>query len=155
MGKGANCAELTLTSILDLLGIDNVYFHNAAIPLAGGFGGYKSRNGWMGACGSVAGGCAAIGVIMGGKEIIGYRDLPAVSLTAAKFAQEFEKQFGSVVCSELCGYDFSNPVNFVEYQKNDIWAKKCYRFVVWAIDDIRKVTGQYLSTKWGMKGAQE
>jgi hypothetical protein len=41
MKQGANCSELTLTSIVDILGIDNILFHNAAIPLAGGFRGYK------------------------------------------------------------------------------------------------------------------
>ena len=45
---GANCAELTLTSVLDILGIDSHIFHNLAIPLAGGFGGYKSKKGWQG-----------------------------------------------------------------------------------------------------------
>jgi hypothetical protein len=155
MRKGVNCAELTLTNILDLLGIDNVYFHNAAFPLAGGFGGYKSRKGWMGACGAVCGGCAAVGVVMGGKQTIRYRDVPAVYLTAARFAQDFEKQFGSVVCSELCGYDFSNPANFLEYEKNDIWAKKCYRFVVWAVDEVRKLTKQHLATKWETQGAEK
>ncbi len=155
MRKGVNCAELTLTNILDLLGIDNIFFHNAAFPFAGGFGGYKSRKGWMGACGAVSGGCAAIGVVMGGKQTIRYRDMAAVNLMAARFAQNFEKQFGSVVCSELCGYDFSNPVNFLEYQKNDTWAKKCYRFVVWAVDEVRKLTKQHLATKWEMQGVEK
>jgi C_GCAxxG_C_C family probable redox protein len=155
MRKGVNCAELTLTNILDLLGIDDIFFHNAAFPLAGGFGGYKSKKGWMGACGAVAGGCAAIGVVIGGQQTIRYRDMPAVYMTAARFAQNFEKEFGSVVCSELCGYDFSNLSNFSEYEKNDIWAKKCYRFVVWAVDEVRKLTKQHLETKWEMQAAQK
>src|SRR5665648_368393 len=68
MRKGVNCCELTLTNILDVLGVDSYMFHNLAMPLAGGFGGYKAKNGWQGACGAVAGACAAIGVIMGGDK---------------------------------------------------------------------------------------
>ncbi|MFX1599325.1 MAG: C-GCAxxG-C-C family (seleno)protein, partial [Promethearchaeota archaeon] len=97
--EGINCAELTLTSVLDILGIDNYLFHNLAIPLAAGFGGYKSKKGWKGACGAVCGGCAAIGVVMGGHERMNNEMMLTASLRAAKFAVEFEKEFGTVVCS--------------------------------------------------------
>ncbi|WXG42564.1 MAG: C-GCAxxG-C-C family protein [Promethearchaeati archaeon SRVP18_Atabeyarchaeia-1] len=154
--KGVNCAELTLTSILDILGVDNILFHNAAIPLASGFGGYKSKKGWMGPCGAVSGGCAAIGVIMGGnKETTRYQDMPAVYLTAKKFAQDFEKDFGSVVCSELCGYDLSDPTNFLAYLRDGTWTKKCYKFVVWSVDEVGKLTKRHLATKWGMQEAEK
>ena len=45
MTVGVNCAELTLTNILDVLGIKNGLINNLMIPLAGGFGGYKSEKG--------------------------------------------------------------------------------------------------------------
>ncbi len=146
--EGINCAELTLTNILDVLGIDNFFFHNLAIPLAGGFGGYKSKNGWMGACGAVNGACAAIGVIMGGQERIKAKNQAIVMLKASKYASDFEKEFGSVVCSKICGYDFSTPEGMVDYQKNDIWKKTCYKFVIWAIDRVRKLTKRDLKKKW-------
>ena len=145
---GANCAELTLTSVLEILGIDSYIFHNLAIPLAGGFGGYKSKKGWQGACGAVCGGCSAIGVIMGGHERMDKKTMFISYLKAAKFANEFEKEFNTVVCSELCGYDFSKPEGMKEYQKNKIWAKNCCHYVVWAIDKVRKLTRKDLKNKW-------
>ncbi|MHA1292938.1 MAG: C-GCAxxG-C-C family protein [Promethearchaeota archaeon] len=145
---GINCAELTLTNILDVLGIDNFFFHNLAIPLAGGFGGYKSKQGWQGACGAVAGGCAAIGVIMGGQEKIKPRKQALVMLKASKYASEFEKKFGSVICSQICGYDFSTPEGMSEYQKNNTWKKICYKFVLFGIDKVRKLTRRDLKKKW-------
>ncbi len=148
MKEGANCAELTLTSVLEILGIDNHYFHNLAMPLAGGFGGYKSEKGWMGACGAVAGACAAIGVIMGGNEKMNTETMAMAYLKASKFCTEFEKQFGTVVCSGLCGYDFSTPEGFTGYQKNNIWKKTCYKFVVWGVDKVRKLTRKNLKEKW-------
>ncbi len=146
--KGINCAELTLTSVLELLGIDNYIYHNLAIPLAGGFGGYKSKEGWQGACGAVCGGCSAIGVIMGGHERMKNDTMLITYLKAAKFASEFEKQFGTVVCSDLCGYDFSDPNAIIEYQKNQIWVKKCYHFVIWAVNEVRKLTCKQLKHNW-------
>lgn len=145
---GANCAELSLTSVLDILGIDNHIFHNLAIPLAGGFGGYKSKSGWQGACGAVCGGCSAIGVIMGGHKKMDDETMWNALMTAAKFASEFEKEFGSVVCPELCGYDLSQPESMEEYQKNRTWEKKCYHYVVWAVDTVRKLTNNELKEKW-------
>ncbi|GAH14030.1 unnamed protein product, partial [marine sediment metagenome] len=44
-------------------GLESVFFNNLAIPLAGGFGGFKSMHGWKGPCGAICGGCAAIGII--------------------------------------------------------------------------------------------
>jgi C_GCAxxG_C_C family probable redox protein len=148
LNEGVNCAELTLTSVLDTLGIDNGLSHNISIPLAGGFGGYKSKNGWQGPCGAVSGGCAAIGAIIGGKNRMKNDLIPVAYLKASKFASNFEEQFGSVVCSELCGYDFSDPNGFMEYRENNIWEKKCYKFVIWAVNEVRKLSKKDLKKKW-------
>jgi len=144
----ANCAELTLTSVLDILGLDNYIFHNLSIPLAAGFGGYKSKNGWQGACGAVCGACSAIGVIMGGQKRMDNVTMLKAYLKAAKFASEFEKEFGSVVCPELCGFDFSQPDGMTEYIRSGTWSKKCYLYVVWAVDKVRKMTSNDLKKHW-------
>jgi C_GCAxxG_C_C family probable redox protein len=145
MVSGANCAELTLTSVLEILGLQDYIYNNLIIPFGGGFGGYKSKKGWMGPCGSVSGGCAATGVILAGKERMSNDLRPMAYYKSAKFATEFEKEFGSVVCSELCGYDLSDPNNFVEYQKNNTWANTCNNFVIWAVDTVRKIMQKELS----------
>jgi C_GCAxxG_C_C family probable redox protein len=146
--KDVNCAELTLTNVLDVLGIDNYIFHNIAKPLAGGFGGYKSKKGWMGACGAVAGGCAAIGAILGGQEKMDEETMFTAYLKAREFASEFEKEFGSVVCSELCGFDFSDPNEYMNYRESGTWEKTCYKFVIWAIYKVRQITIEDLKRKW-------
>lgn len=146
--KGINCCELTFTNILDLLGIDNYFFHNLAMPLAGGFGGYKSKKGWQGACGAVSGACMAIGIIMGGQEKMDAQKMAMAYLKASKYCSDFEKEFGSVVCSELCGYDFSDPDGMINYQKDHIWQKTCYKFVLWAIGKVKKMTRRDLKKKW-------
>jgi C_GCAxxG_C_C family probable redox protein len=146
--EGISCGELTLSSVLEVLDVDSYLFHNIAKPLSGGFGGYKSKSGWMGACGAVAGGCAAIGVIMGGKEKMDNETMADAYLRAAKFCSEFEKQFGTVVCSELCGYDFSTQNGYMKYREDNIWKKTCYKFVLWAVDYLRKLNQEDLKQKW-------
>jgi len=146
--EGINCAELTFTSILDILGIDNYLFHNLIMPLAGGFGGYKAKDGWQGACGAVSGACAAIGIIIGGQEKMKDDKMAIAYLKASKYCAEFEKEFGSVVCPALCGYDFSDPSGMLEYQKNKTWSKTCYKFVVWGVDKVRQITRKDLKKNW-------
>jgi len=146
--KGVNCAELTLKNILEVLGIENGLLNNAIIPLAGGFGGYKSKKGWQGACGAVCGGCAAIGIILGGKERMHNKLIPIAYLKAAKFATEFEKEFGSVICAELCGYDFSTADGFMQYQEDDCWSKTCYKYVIWAVQKVQNLMNNQLKRNW-------
>jgi len=148
MKGGANCAELTLTSVLGVLGIKNGVINNLIIPLAGGFGGYKSEKGWQGACGAVCGGIAATGVILGGKERMPNELIPVAFSKGAKFATDFEKEFGTVVCSGLCGYDFSDPNAYVGYLQNNTWEKICNKFVVWSVDHVRKLMQEDLIKKW-------
>jgi len=65
-------------------------------------------------------------------------------MKSAQFAKEFEREFGSVICPNLCGYDFSDPNAFMEYIKDGIWGKKCYKYAIWAIDNIRKLMQEEL-----------
>ena len=144
-----NCAELTFTNILQILGIDNHLFHNAIIPLASGFGGYKSKKGWMGACGAVTGGCASIGIIQGGlKSRMNNLTMFASYLKARKFCSDFETNFGSIVCSEICGFDFSTSDGIKKYIENDVWRNKCYKYILWAINKVQKLTRKELKEKW-------
>ncbi|MDX1798319.1 MAG: C-GCAxxG-C-C family protein, partial [Candidatus Lokiarchaeia archaeon] len=129
------CAEATLTGILNILGIQDGLINNMMIPLSGGLGGYKSDKGQSAPCGAVIGGCAAVGVILGGKgrEKMSSNLIPAAYMKSKQFAKEFEKEFGSVYCPILSGYDFSDQNAINEYVKDRTWGKKCYKYVLWAI----------------------
>lgn len=142
------CAVITFTHILDILGFQNDIFNNLMIPLSGGLGGYKSKKGWSGPCGIVCGSCAAIGVIIGGKEKMPSDLVPVALIKGSQFPAAFEKKFGSVVCPDLCGYDFSDQDAFVEYFQNNEWEKTCCKFVTWAIDTVRDITQEELINNW-------
>lgn len=147
--QNKNCSAWTFISILDVLGLESVFFNNLAIPLAGGFGGFKSMHGWKGPCGAICGGCAAIGIIMGGQQELKFGAKPRIYLRTAKFVHYFEKEFGSVICEDLCGIDFGDPSGLQKYLDDDIWGKTCYKYVIKAVDLVRKVTGKELIRKWG------
>ncbi len=142
------CAEITLTSILEILGIQGGVINNTMIPLSSGFGGYKSQTGQAGPCGVVCGGCAAIGVILGGKEKMESNLVPLTYQKASAFCSEFEKAFGSIFCPDLCRYDFSDPKVMVEYIENNIWGDVCYKFVIWAVDKVRNMMQKELEENW-------
>lgn len=146
----AGCAEATLMNILSILGIEDGLINNIMIPLSGGLGGYKSEKGWCGPCGAVVGGCAAVGVILGGKEteIMSPNLVLPAYLKSAQFAKEFEKEFGTVICPDLSGYDFSDPNAIMEYIKEGIWGKTCYKYVLWAINNVRKLMKKELKKNW-------
>lgn len=118
------------------------------IPLSGGLGGYKSEKGWFAPCGVVCGGCAAIGVIIGGKEKMSSDLVPVALIKGQQLPMAFEKEFGSVVCSDLCGYDFSEPEAYIDYINNSIWAKKCYKYALWVVDTVRDITQEELENNW-------
>ncbi|TXT60951.1 MAG: putative redox-active protein [Promethearchaeota archaeon] len=147
--KGANnCAASTLTNILDVIGIEDFHYYNMAIPLAGGFGGFRSKNKWKGPCGAVCGGCAAIGIILGGQEKIKDKDMAKVYLKAAEFVENFEEQFGSTTCQELCGIDFGDPHGYIEYTTKKIWEKICHKYVIWAIKEVQRLCKRQLKKIW-------
>ena len=142
------CAEATMRHVLNLLGIQETLIDNIMIPLSGGLGGYKSEKGWCGPCGAVVGGCGAVGVILAGKEKMDQSKVLPAYLKSAQFAKEFEKEFGSVVCPNLSGYDFSNPNNIMKYMEEGVWGKKCYKYVLWALGNIRKLMKKELKKNW-------
>ena len=147
--EGSNCATLTMMNILEVIGVEkNHHYNNLIFPLAGGFGGFKSMNDWRGPCGAVCGGTASIGLISGGKENIKPEDVPKVYYLGSRFCHEFEKEFGSVACRELTGYDLADPKDAMEYQKNKTWETKCYKFVVRAIEIVKNLTIADLKAKW-------
>ncbi len=150
LGKtpGNSCAANTLDNILDVLNVKDLkscYFHNLAIPFSG-FGSYETREGWKGPCGIVSGAVAAIGVIMGGQETTKRENVPLVFTKALRFSDKFEKKFNSLSCWDLCGFDLSK--DYQKYVKNKVWENKCHKMVLFAIEQVSKLTRKDLKTKW-------
>ncbi|MHA2036688.1 MAG: C-GCAxxG-C-C family protein [Promethearchaeota archaeon] len=150
LGKniGNSCAADTLNSIMEILNIKDVkidYFNNLAVPFSG-FAHFIGKNGWKGPCGAISGALAAIGIISGGQSKIKDLDVPKVYGKALKFAKRFEEEFGSVMCEELCGFDVNTDLK--QYVKTRAWENKCCNFILFAVDQISKITRKELRQLW-------
>jgi hypothetical protein len=147
---GTNCTALTLTNILDVLGekeLKSFYYNNLALPFSD-FGGFRGKSNWKAPCGTVCGGLAAIGIIMGGKKKTESSDVYGVYAKGARYATSFENEFGSICCQDICGFDISIPEEYIKYRNNNTWEKTCHKFVLFAIDKVRKLTRRELGNNW-------
>jgi C_GCAxxG_C_C family probable redox protein len=150
LGKsiGNSCAADTLNSIvevLDLAEIPDFYFNNLAIPFSG-FAHFKGNKGWKGPCGAISGAMAAIGIIMGGSEKTKDLDVPKVYSKAVRFAKRFEEEFSTVKCEELCGFDLN--IDLKQYVSTRAWENKCCNFILFAVENVWKLTKKELRQKW-------
>jgi hypothetical protein len=114
----------------------------------GGFGAFVSPLGWKSPCGVMCAGMSAIGLIMGGQEKLSAKDVVRVYFAAAQFATKFEEEFGTVCCTDLCNTDWSDPIAMEKYKNKQIWAKTCYKFVIWTINEVFKITKKESKRKW-------
>ena len=150
LGKniGNSCAADTLNSIIEVLNlqdIKNIYFNNLAVPFSG-FAHFKGKNGWKGPCGAIFGALTGIGIISGGQGKIKDFDVPKVYGKALKFSKRFEEKFGSVMCEELCGFDLN--IDLKQYVKTRAWENKCCNFILFAVDQVSKITRKELRQLW-------
>jgi C_GCAxxG_C_C family probable redox protein len=150
LGKniGNSCAADTLNSIIEVLDLkdaNNVYFNNLAVPFSG-FAHFKGKNGWKGPCGAISGALAAIGIISGGKDKISDLDVPKVYGKALKFSKRFQEEFGSVMCEDLCGFDVNTDLK--QYVKTRAWENKCCNLILFAVEQVSKVTRKELRQLW-------
>ena len=150
LGKniGNSCAADTLNSIIEVLNlkdVKNIYFNNLSIPFSG-FAHFNGKGGWKGPCGAISGALAAIGIISGGQEKIKDLDVPKVYGKALKFSKRFEEEFGSVMCEELCGFDVNTELK--QYVKTRAWENKCCNFIIFAVDQVSKITRKELRQLW-------
>ena len=119
--KGYNCSQAVLLVILEHWGVKN-----ELVPkIATGFGGGIGRCGSI--CGSLTGGVMAIGTRYGTSEPSENR-LPTYELSR-KFYGQFEKQNKGVLCKELIGYTLSNPDEYEKAKNENVFQKKCPKYV--------------------------
>jgi C_GCAxxG_C_C family probable redox protein len=129
---GYNCAQSVLLTMFEHWnGKDEV------IPkIATAFGGGIGRCGSV--CGALTGGVMALGIKYGTNEPSLEKRLKAYEL-AQKFYKRFEKQFGSVLCRELIGYDLSNPEELEKTNTANVFEEKCSNFVRKAVEILMEI----------------
>ena len=124
-----NCAMLTMRGFLEIIGKEDENYINMAAPLAA----------LTDTCGAVNAGLMITGLItgkFGEKEV---HQLKA-SEEGMRFLKTFEQYFGSCHCQVLTGgYNLLTLKGMQNYLNDKIWEKKCYKYVVLAIEIIKKL----------------
>jgi C_GCAxxG_C_C family probable redox protein len=55
---------------------------------------------------------------------------------SSEFINSFIDKFGSIVCFDLVGIDFSKPGGYQRFQESGVWKEKCDNFVQFAIEKL-------------------
>jgi C_GCAxxG_C_C family probable redox protein len=55
---------------------------------------------------------------------------------ANKLVQAFTEKFGSIICRDLLGLDFSNPEDYRKFQESNISKEKCDKYVQFVIEKL-------------------
>ena len=117
--KRFTCSAVVLSAFSTDLGLDS----DMAKKIACGFGAGISKTGNI--CGAVSGGVLVIGLKYG-KAVEG--DEAATEKTRAlvrQFMEEFTSRNGSVNCTELLGYDLSDPAAYEQARQSGVFLSKC------------------------------
>lgn len=121
--RGLSCSQAILSVYGRDLGIDP----ETAVKVASAFGAGVVKTGEI--CGAVSGALMVIGLC---QELEAIRD-PAsregAYALARRFIDEFTARNQSVNCTELVGYDLSDPKQYDEAREKKVFATRCSKLV--------------------------
>ena len=131
--KGYNCSQSVLLAMSEHWGLKNDF-----VPkIATGFGGGIGRCGSV--CGALTGGVMALSVRYGTNEPSVEKRLQTYELSR-KFFEQFEKRNNGVLCRDLIGYTLSNPNEQKKAREENVFQKKCARYVENAVTILLELT---------------
>lgn len=131
--NGFTCSSSVLSAFSEDLGLDC----ETARKIACGFGAGISKSGNI--CGAVSGAILVIGLKYGKTK---QGDEAATKKTRAlvrEFMQEFTQCHGSVNCTELLGYNLSNPDEYIKARESRLFVTKCPELVCDAAAILEKI----------------
>jgi C_GCAxxG_C_C family probable redox protein len=127
------CSSAVFSAFSGELGLDP----DMAKKCACGFGAGISKTGNL--CGAVSGAILVIGLKYGKTEA---GDEAATEKTRAlvrQFIHEFTLKNGSINCTDLLGYNLSNPEEFAQARDKGFFVTKCTPLVRDAADILEKI----------------
>lgn len=127
-----HCSQVVLMEMAEALGYDA----EEAARIAAPFGGGMLRGD---TCGAVTGALMAIGMRFGNSE---HGNAAQDSLCREKvrlFQDRFSERFGSTICRELLGYDFSQPRGAQEIAASGKLFTDCPGYVLGALAILAEI----------------
>ena len=126
--SGLHCAQCSLCPWAEELGYDE----EELCRMAGAFGGGMSRGD---TCGAVTGSLIALGLALGG----GPETRALIREKTEAFQRAFTERFGSTICRELIGYDFSVPEDGAKAAESGIVMDLCPQLVCGAVEILNGI----------------
>lgn len=130
---GFSCTQALLSTFSEELGMDR----DTACKVASGFGGGVGRTGNI--CGAVSGAIMVIGLKYGKSVPETCAERERTYELVQDFIREYTALHGSVNCTDLLGYDLSDPVAHAEAQEKRIAGQKCPKYVEDAVLVLEKI----------------
>lgn len=131
--EGYSCSQ----AILSIYGVDYGLGRDLALKIASGFGGGMART--DGACGAVTGAVMVIGLKYGGIDA---EDTDAKARTyevVNQFMTKFREKHKSIQCTDLLGFDLSDPVQLEEVKNRNLSGTLCPKFVSDAAEILEEI----------------
>ena len=127
--SGLHCAQCSLCPWAEELGYDE----EELCRMASAFGGGMSRGD---TCGAVTGSLIALGLAIGGS---GPESRALMREKTEEFQSAFTERFGSTICRELIGYDFSVPEESEKAGESGIVMDLCPKLVCGAVEILNDI----------------
>jgi C_GCAxxG_C_C family probable redox protein len=131
--QGFNCTQSILSVFAPDFGLDL----NMARRISQGFGAGIGRTDSI--CGSLSGAIMVIGLRYGGTRA---EDVAAKEKTYAivrELLQQFKSRHGSVACTDLLGYNLSDPHQYADAKTHQVATERCPTFVRAAVETVEKL----------------
>jgi C_GCAxxG_C_C family probable redox protein len=121
--RGASCSMAIFSAYAPGLGLDA----ETATSIASPFGAGISRTGEI--CGVVSGALMVIGLAQRKEDIRDAASREKVYALSRRFIGEFTARNGSVMCTDLVGYDLSQQDQYREAREQKAFATRCPKLV--------------------------
>jgi C_GCAxxG_C_C family probable redox protein len=131
--NGYTCTQAVLSVYAEELGLDE----DAAIRIAGGFGGGIGRTGHT--CGAVTGAIMVIGLMHGSAVAQDREAKDEVYSLVQEMLRRFEDRCGSTLCRELLECDISVPEEYARAREQDLFQTRCPAFVKTVIQIVEEL----------------
>lgn len=127
------CSSAVFSAFADEFGLDEI----TAKKIGCGFGAGISKTGNI--CGAVSGAIMVIGLKYGKVEPGDNAGTEKTRSLVRQFMREFIVKNGSVNCTDLLGYDLSEPTDYLAAKNSGVFITKCPLLVRNAAEILDKI----------------
>jgi C_GCAxxG_C_C family probable redox protein len=130
------CSQSVLLAFQELLGLDDELTFKAASALCAGLGMGKT-------CGALAGGVMVLGLVNGRQRIEqGLEGLIPGLMLAQSLVQRFEQEFGTTVCYDIAGVDWTDFEAAMKLVNDPEATEKCAQLAGRTAEMVAELIGE-------------